>query len=135
MLNFNKRSIFLFDAVGALLSAMLSLVILPNFSELLGLPKEYLHALGIFPIIYGAYSLSCYFLIKKYHPLLLLGIIAANLLYCLISVGLIIFYKSLTGMGQALLFAEILVILFVVTVELKVYKKSFRSELSTNKVV
>lgn len=124
MTHLNEKNIFLFDAIGAVLSASLTLIILPHFSELIGLPKEILYGLGVFPVVYGAYSFSCYLLIKKTKPLFLLAIIVANLIYCAISAALILFYGALSGAGKALLFLEILVILAVVGIEFKVYKKA-----------
>jgi hypothetical protein len=51
---------------------------------------------------------------------MLLGIVTANLIYCLISGGLIFFYEGITSSGRILLAAEILVILGVVIIEFKV---------------
>jgi len=119
----NKKNIFLLDGVGAAVSAFSTGLVLPLFSEELGLPPQVLYVLALFPLAYGIYSLSCYRFVKETKPWMLLGIALANIGYCLIAGALIFSYEGLTGWGQTVLAAEIAVILGVVAIELNLYRK------------
>lgn len=123
----NDRTIFLLDGIGAFVSLTVTGLILPHFSEILGLSKHLIYILAIFPAIYMFYSLSCYVLTKTTKPWMLLTIILGNLIYCLVSGSLILLIETLTFPGKSLLFGEILIILSVIALELKIYRKLPRS--------
>lgn len=118
----NKRTIFLLDGLGASLSCALTGLILPHFSAELGLSKQVLYTLAAFPAIFLIFSFSCYGLIISIKSWMLLTIILANLFYCLVSASLIIFYPGLSDLGTYLLSAEIVVVIFVIALELTVYR-------------
>jgi len=124
-MNLDKRNIFLFDGIGALVSASFTGVVLPLFSQWIGLPLWSLYCLAMFPLAYGIYSLSCYWFVKTIRPSLLKATVIANLSYCILSGALILFFPGITGWGRLLLMVEILIILGVVAIELKVYRKAF----------
>jgi hypothetical protein len=119
----NDRTIFLLDGFGALLSLIGTSLIFPNFADILGLSKELLYTLAILPAIYMTYSVICYAFTKVTKPWMLLTIILGNLFYCLVSGGLILFHETLTFPGKALLSGEILIVLAVISLELRVYRK------------
>lgn len=121
-MNINSKNIFLLDGIGAAFSTLLTGLLLPFFSDWLGLSKQTLSILALFPLAYGIYSFNIYFFANKTKPWMLLGIVIANLIYCLISAALLISSDSITIWGQALLTMEILVILGVIMIELKIYK-------------
>lgn len=121
----NKKNIFLFDGIGAVFSVLFTGLVLPLFSDWIGLPIRTLYFLALFPLAYAVYSLSCYWLAKIIEPWMLLGIILANLIYCIVSGVLVFSYETLTIWGQVILTIEILVILGVVAIELKVYREAF----------
>lgn len=121
----NKKNIFLLDGIGAALSLLFTGLVLPLFSDWTGLTIRTLYFLALFPLAYGVYSLSCYWLVKTLKPWMLLGIILANIFYCIVSGVLIFSYDSLTIWGQAILTIEIMVVLAVVAIELNVYRKHF----------
>ncbi len=123
----NERTIFLFDGIGATSSFVLSGLILPRFSEALGLSKDILYFLAAFPAVYLLYSFSCFALVKKIKGWMLLTIISANFAYCLISGGLIIFHDGVGELGKYLLFTEVVVVIAVIVLELKVYQKHLNS--------
>lgn len=125
VMNLDKRSVFLFDGVGALVSATFTGLILPLLSQWIGLPLWSLYCLAIFPLIYGIYSLGCYWFIAAIRPFMLKAIIIANLFYCFISSVVIFVFPGLTMWGRLLLTVEILIILGVVVIELKVLRKAF----------
>jgi hypothetical protein len=118
----NHKNIFLLDGIGATLSAVLTGLILPMFSDFLGIPTLIFYCLAIFPVIYCLYSYSCYFFVKRIKPQMLIAIIWANLCYCLISSAVMLFLKDITIWGRLLLFSEVLVVIAVIALEIKVYR-------------
>lgn len=128
MMNLNERNIFLLDGIGALVSAIFTGLILPVFSERIGMPSWIMHCLALLPLTYSFYSLGCFWLAKKTRPFMLKIIIIANLFYCLVS-GLIIFkYIGITGWGRLALACEIFIIFVVVSIEIKIYRNAFLSK-------
>lgn len=119
----NSRTIFLLDGLGALGSLTFTGLVLPHFSEALGLSKNLIYTLAILPALYTTYSLSCYAFIKTPKPWMLLAIIIANSIYCLVTGSLILVHETLTFPGKSLLSAEILVVFAVIALELHVYRK------------
>lgn len=118
-----QKNIFLLDGIGAILSACFTGLILTRYSLFLGINVSLLQSLALLPTAYALYSLSCYFLVSKIRPWMLLTVISANLFYCLISAALILFRERITSLGKTLLTAEIIIILLVVFVEIKVLKR------------
>lgn len=119
----NQKNVFLLDGIGAVLSACFTGFILTRYSLFLGINVSLLQSLALLPTAYALYSLSCYFFVPKIRPWMLLAIISANVFYCLISASLILFRERITSLGKTLLTAEIIIVLLVVFVEIKVYRK------------
>nr|BFD62830.1 hypothetical protein BdHM001_15110 [Bdellovibrio sp. HM001] len=124
-----SRTVFLFDGLGALLSLILTGIFLPFFSEQIGLPRHVLYILASFPLVYSIFSLGCYYLAKETARWMLKTIISANSGYCLLSGIILLTYADITIWGQAILLAEILVILAVVGIELKVLARAGATEI------
>ena len=119
------KDIFLLDGSGAVISAILTGIIMPIFYAHIGLPIWLMHSLAIIPILYAIFSISCYLLVKEYKPWMFKAIITANLLYCIITFALIVGYRGLSVLGKTVLFLEILTVIGVVLLEFRVYKKTF----------
>lgn len=114
------RSVLLIDGIGAAVSALVTGLILPLFSEQLGLPPHILYSLAALALVFMIFSLFCYFIAREVGVWMLRVIIFANLTYCVISAGLTFFYAGVTSLGQAVLCAELLIVLFVVAFEIRV---------------
>lgn len=97
-------------------------LILPHFSDALGLPKKMIYGLAVFPAIYMLFSLSCYRFSKEVKSWMLLTIILANLLYCLLTASILGFYDGLSTLAKYLLAAEIMLLIGVVALEWTVYR-------------
>lgn len=117
-----KRNIFLLDSLGAFASLFLSGLMLPMFLESIGLSLGTLYFLAALAGLFMLYSGACYLYVKEIKAWMLKLIISANFIYCLIAVGLIIFYENLTRIGVALLGLEIVVIFLVIGIEVKTLK-------------
>jgi hypothetical protein len=117
----DPKKIFLVDSLGALLTAFLLFVILVTFNKYFGMPETTLHFLSITALVFSAYSFCCFLLLKNnWHPFLR-AIIIANLLYCCLTLGLVIYhYQLLTMLGVIYFLAEIGVVCILVFIEIKV---------------
>ena len=125
MLNYlNSKNIFLFDALGAGLSLIVTAGALPYFSEEIGIPKKILFVLAVFPLTYGLYSFVCFSLLAR-KAWMLRALIFANSFYGVISLSLMLFYSGITFWGYAVLISELLVLAAVVCTEQLIYKKEF----------
>jgi hypothetical protein len=120
----NPRRIFLIDGLGALLTAFLLCVVLPSFQKFFGMPVRVLYVLGAVAVVFAVYSFSCYRWVTASHRIFLAAIIIANLLYCVASLGLVIYYFQLLTIWGLLYFAgEIIVILALAALEISCLKR------------
>ena len=121
--NLNKikpKQLFLIDGLGAFVSAFLLGIILVNFESFFGMPREVLYPLAIIPCVFAVYSFFCFFRIPEKWRSFLKIIAIANLLYCCLTMSLVIyFYSELTVLGLLYFVLELAIILFLVFIELK----------------
>ena len=117
------NNLFLIDGFGALTSAFLLGIILPNFVTFFGMPRSALYVLTIFPVVFMLYDILCYFWAnKKWQPFLRM-IAIANLGYCLLSVGYLwIHYQDLTIWGWLYFGGELIIVIGLAMIELWVIK-------------
>ncbi len=115
------RTLFLVDSIGAFITAFLLFAILRTFNEYVGMPRAALTNLSIIAAVFCLYSITCYFLLNDNWQPFLKAISIANLLYCCLTLGLVIYHCSrLTILGFVYLLAEIIIICGLVYVELKI---------------
>ncbi len=123
----NPKYIFLFDGIGALSSTILLyiIVLLPN--EYIGMPKIALTCLAEIALLFCFYCFICFFTLSKdWKPYLKL-ISTANLLYCLLTILLLIYYRqSIAMLGLAYFLIEVILIITLVFIEIKVMKNQLR---------
>jgi hypothetical protein len=114
------KTIFLIDAIGAITTAFLLMVVLRTFNQYIGLSKAVLSLLSIIAVLFAVYSSCCFMFSNKDSRKLLKPIIVANLAYCILTIGLLIFYQnSIKPLGVIYFAGEILVIFVIVYIELK----------------
>lgn len=123
----NERNIFLLDGGGAVLSAVSTAVILPLFYPWTGVPTSVSFPLALLGFAFAAYSFSCFALVKKTKPAMLMAIICANLFYCVLSMVIIFNLGGITPWGRAYFLIEALIVIGVVLVESMVYRRHFKS--------
>ena len=113
------KQLFVIDAVGAAVSAFMLGIVLPHFTELIGMPINHLLILAAFPVAFVLFDLFCY-ITRPQNGSLLLVIALANLGYCLLS-GVFVLHSfvGLTGLGLAYFGAEILIIFGLVIIEIR----------------
>lgn len=119
------RTLFLIDSLGALLTTILLFLVLRNFNDYIGIPKTVVTYLSAIALCFCIYSTICYFFLKSNWKPFLIGISIANLLYCILSILVIIFhYSQLTSIGKTYFFAEIIIICTLVYIEINVVIES-----------
>ena len=119
-LTLQPKTLFLIDGLGALVTAFFLFVILRTYNVYFGMPQNTLTYLSLIAIVFCLYSITCYFFLKDNWRPFLRTISIANLLYCCLTMGLVIYYyPSLTILGVSYFLAEIIVVFVVVFVELK----------------
>ena len=116
--------IFLIDGLGAILTALLLLLALPNLPEVFTTPARILQFLGSIAVILAAYSVSNYF-IKLAQVRLLIRIIAVgNLLYCLLSVFIVSkLFTTISAWDKVYFAGEVLIVLALAVFEWKLSQK------------
>jgi hypothetical protein len=109
------KVIFLVDALGAFATASILFLVQWRFQEYFGMPQEVLSSLSMIAIAFAVYSFSCLLFLNRNWRIFLKAIMTANLLYCCLTTGLIIYYYStLTIVGLTYFLAEIAVIVGLV---------------------
>ncbi len=114
------KSILLLDGAGAVLSAVMHGLVLVAYEKSFGMPASILRVLGFVALLFAIYSFSSAFFGGQKKALLLRGIAIANLLFCVVTSILIIYYfPQLTGLGLLYFVVEIMVVLVLVRYEFK----------------
>ena len=105
------KNIFLIDGIGALLTALLLFFMLRNFNTFFGLSKSVLKDLSLLALVFSFYSISCYLLVNNNWKSFLKIICTANILYCLLTIGILFYhYDNITILGIAYFLGEIAII-------------------------
>lgn len=119
------RKLFLIDGFGALLSAFLLGVILVRFEGFFGMPANVLYVLSLMACVFAVYDFICYLRITKNWRPFLKAIAIANLIYCLISIGLIFHhFQKLTAYGILYFLFELAILFILIYIELKTAGKN-----------
>ena len=119
------KRLFLIDSLGAFLTAFLLSTILPIWQQEFGMPQRVLLPLSIVAFVYALYSACCYFFVQKRWQLFLKIIAIANLLYCCVTILIVIvFFRDLTILGFTYFVVESIVIASLVYVEVFTISKS-----------
>jgi len=119
----DPKFVFLFDALGALLTCTLIGGLLATYQSYIGLPSIWLYILASIAAVFTIYSSCCaLFLQRKWSPFLKI-IITGNTLYTCLTISLIIVYRQeLKSLGLAYFIGEIFVLAGVIWIELKALK-------------
>jgi O-antigen/teichoic acid export membrane protein len=97
---FRPENAFLIDGIGAAFSALLLIIIIVPFESFFGFPSDVAVSLAILPIVFCVYSLTCHFTKPKYWSIFLRSIAICNLLYCVLTITLVMyFFQQLSVFG------------------------------------
>ena len=127
MLDFYKitlRSVFLLDALGALLSVLMSGLVFPYFSSFLGIEPWIFKSLAGIALGFMIYDLVVYFKVQFIRPWMVKTVIFLNLSYCVLVALLILFLPNVSNLGLGVLLTECLVIILIVYFEHQVFQRA-----------
>ena len=128
----NPKRLFLIDGFGAFLTAFFLFAMLRTFHDYFGMPKTILDFLSIIASVFSIYSFCCFFLVNNNWSFFLRAISISNLLYCCLTLGLVIYnYPRLTILGVTYFLVEIIVVCGLVFFEIRVLMISKRKNSST----
>lgn len=114
------KKIFLIDSLGAAITALMIGVVLVQFQAHIGMPTPILYRLAWVAMGLALYSGLCYYLMPHKWQILMKIVALANLAYCGLTLGLVIYlWQSLQGLGITYFLLEIAVIVALATVELR----------------
>ncbi len=121
----SPKNFFLIDGLGAIVSAIMLGVVLVRFEEFFGMPAAVLYGLAGAAAVFAVYSFSChFFFMEKWQPFLrLIGTV--NLLYCGLTLGMVIYWQEpLTAWGIAYFVGEMAIVVTLAITELGTAKKN-----------
>lgn len=115
------KTLFLVDSIGAILTAFFLFVVLINFNEYFGMPLTILTYLSVIAALFCIYSTSCFFFLKENWVPFIRTISIANLLYCILTIGLVIVhYPIITTICTVYFLVEIIIICGLAYIELNI---------------
>lgn len=120
---FTKKTntLFLVDGLGAAMTTFYLFFVLRRFYSYFGMPTFVLSYLALIGFIFCVYSMTCFFLLKRNWTPFLRIISIGNLLYCVLTMVLVlIFLNYLTKLGLLYFTLEVAIILIMVYVETRV---------------
>lgn len=120
----NKRippkSLFLIDAIGALLTTVCIAFVLKPFEMYIGLPANILNVLAVIAGVFSTYSFCCFFFLRSGWRMFLFSIGAANILYCIFTTILLIIHaETISMIGLSYFLAEMGIITWLAITEFK----------------
>lgn len=96
---FKPDKVFQIDGIGAAISALLLMLVIAQFEFFFGFPVNVAKWLSVLPFAYSVFSLTCHWC-KPKSSIYLKIIVAANILYCIITIGLVVyFFNKITIFG------------------------------------
>lgn len=117
-LKLNPERIFLVDSFGAFISALFLFVVLAPNEAYFGMPRVELIYLSIIAFTFFVYSLSCYLFVHNRRKAFLKLIMVANILYCCLTVGLVLYhFANLTIPGLVYFLVECMLIIGLLVLE------------------
>ena len=114
--------LFLVDAIGALVSALFLLFVLPGFEVISGFSTRLFNVLGTIALVFSIYSILNFFL-KTQKAVFLRLIAIGNILYGCLSISLALIYKP-SALTLTYLVLEFIILIFLGTIEIKASKSS-----------
>ncbi|AEI50186.1 hypothetical protein [Runella slithyformis] len=115
------KALFLTDSAGAFTTAFFLFIIAQHFNTYFGIPTKELTYLSVIAVFFCLYSAVCFFFLQGELTPFIRFIGMANLLYCALTIGLLInHYPSLTMNGAAYFLTETVIICGLSYVELHV---------------
>ena len=128
-MSFTPKQLLLADALGALLSVCMLLMVLPFFPDWIYMPQRILHILGFTALVLFIYSATGYFFVQKVQRQWLAVVMVANVFYGLATAALVWHLYAELGRWDLLYFvSELLLIMILVRLEWRTVRSKFSIE-------
>ena len=122
-MNINEHTIFVWDGIGAVLSALTLGLVLPTFQAWIGMPVRILHQLAYFACVYALYDFCCVRWSNKKNPKWLCIVVIANISHTLLTIFYLLSYiNQITFIGMMYFMIEILIVWWIVYYEICIVK-------------
>ena len=122
--NINPRKIFLIDGSGAFVTAFLLFIVIKKWNNYFGMPEQVVNILSLVAVVFGVYSICCFFLAGNQWKWLLRIIAIANFLYCCATAAIVLYYyPQLTVLAICYFVVEIAIISWLAYIELQLTKR------------
>ena len=103
------------------MTALMLGFVLPALEQYIGMPRAVLGPLAITASVFALYSFACHRLISNDGRRFLKAIAIANVLYCLVTLSLIVYFRDvLTALGVIYFVGEIAIIVTLARIEWRV---------------
>jgi O-antigen/teichoic acid export membrane protein len=120
----DPRKVFLLDGIGALATALLLLALVAPLEGFFKMPATMVYKLSILAVAFASYSLCCWYVNPKQWKRYLAIIALANLLYCLLTLALVLYHwHTISVWGIAYFLGEVMVIVLLVAIETRVLQR------------
>lgn len=120
-LTVKPKTLFLIDSLGAFVTTFFLFVVLRNYNQYIGMPATILVYLSIIAACFCIYSTACFLFLKQHWTPFIRGISIANLVYCILTITLLIInYPLLTMIGITYFLLEIAILFGLIYIELNV---------------
>ena len=122
---FSLKNLLAIDAIGALLSSVMLLVLMPHLPGYFHMPKSILQSLGFTALFFSVYAACGYFLVRKNHRQWLAVIAIANAVYGFVT-GFLVwqFYATISGWDILYFLLELLILVMLVAMEWRAVQSS-----------
>lgn len=119
-IDITPKNLLFIDGCGALLSAFMLAVVLPQFEYYLKVSPLIAYLLAAVAVLYALYSFACYFFVKNSFKPYLRIIAGLNFFYCFFTIAILALYGQAGSIvGFLYFFIEIVIIAILATIELK----------------
>ena len=117
----NSKKMLLIDGIGAVVSCCFLGILLPKFSKSVGMPVEQLYFLATIALFFAIFSLTSFLKVKNEWFKFLKWVAVANLLYSLMTAGLVfVNFEDLGYLGKIYFLAEIPIVFILAIIEWKI---------------
>lgn len=115
----NPKQLILIDILGALVTAIMLLIVVKNFNHFFGVGIYEINILAIIALSLCCFGIVCWFTTHKFWKPLLYILAIFNLLYCFITILILNSSSNLTIYGILYFTIEIAIILSLVFSEIR----------------
>jgi ABC-type uncharacterized transport system permease subunit len=122
---FDPRQLFLVDALGAVVTAVLLTAVVAQFERAFGIPSRVVYVLAAIAAGFAVYSFTCYLTRPRNWPKFLRMIAIANLSYCLLTLIVLFVYRfEVTALGIGYFVGEVAIVAGLVVFELLTVRRA-----------